>query len=276
MTIALSIKVNDGVVLATDSAASILQQLPSGNDGLSVVKIYQNAEKLFHLSKELPIGAITWGSGSIGKSSISTLMKDFRKDIDHQVDGKPHTIEGISKKLATFILKDKYEAAYGNWKQKPNIGFLVAGYSEGQDFAEEWKFDIQNGQITGPQLIRGIDESGMIWNGEPEAITRLIKGVSSFTNEVLTKDLSLSEKEASRIQQVLEKKLEIQFIAPPMPIKDAIEMAEFFVDTTIKFSKYKPGAETVGGPIDIASITKHEGFKWIKRKYYYQRELNPV
>jgi hypothetical protein len=25
----------------------------------------------------------------------------------------------------------------------------------------------------------------------------------------------------------------------------------------------------------IAAITKHEGFKWVKRKHYYNRAINP-
>ncbi len=34
-------------------------------------------------------------------------------------------------------------------------------------------------------------------------------------------------------------------------------------------------AETVGGPIDVAVISKGDGFIWIKRKHYFSPELNP-
>ena len=33
--------------------------------------------------------------------------------------------------------------------------------------------------------------------------------------------------------------------------------------------------ETVGGPIDVAVISKHDGFVWIKRKHYFDINLNP-
>ena len=33
--------------------------------------------------------------------------------------------------------------------------------------------------------------------------------------------------------------------------------------------------ETVGGPIDVAVITKGEGFVWVKRKHYFSPEYNP-
>jgi len=32
---------------------------------------------------------------------------------------------------------------------------------------------------------------------------------------------------------------------------------------------------TVGGPIDVAVITKGDGFVWVKRKHYFRAELNP-
>jgi hypothetical protein len=33
--------------------------------------------------------------------------------------------------------------------------------------------------------------------------------------------------------------------------------------------------ETVAGPIDVAVISKGDGFIWIKRKHYFSPELNP-
>jgi len=77
VTIAISMKVNDGIVLAADSASAIIEKNPSGT--LSVVNIYNNANKIFNLIKGKPVGLIAWGSGSIGNSSISTLTKDFRE-----------------------------------------------------------------------------------------------------------------------------------------------------------------------------------------------------
>lgn len=60
-----------------------------------------------------------------------------------------------------------------------------------------------------------------------------------------------------------------------MPIADAIELARFMVETTIKFVGFNLQHETVGGPIEIATITKHEGFKWVQRKLFYTAAMNP-
>jgi len=274
MTIAISMKVNDGIVLATDSAATIAAESISENT-YKVAKIYYNAEKLFNLFKGHPIGVITWGTGSIGKSSISTIIKDFRKNYSEQIKENDYSIESIALKLSEFVYNVHFKDTYKNWKVKPpHIGFMVSGYSKAKDFGEEWKFDIINGELTEPYKIRGENQSGITWNGEHEAIFRMIKGYSSKLPSLLN-SLEIDSKIHDKILTEADKQLTTPFILAPMPIHDAIDLANFLVDTTINFFKFAPGAEVVGGPIDIAVITKHEGFKWIKRKYYYDSELNP-
>src|SRR5665213_4050764 len=70
MTIVVTTRVTDGLVMASDSATTF-----SNNEGV-VMKVYNNANKVFNLVKVWPLGAMTYGSGSIGAASISTLSKD--------------------------------------------------------------------------------------------------------------------------------------------------------------------------------------------------------
>lgn len=51
-------------------------------------------------------------------------------------------------------------------------------------------------------------------------------------------------------------------------------MAETFVNLVSFRKQVTLEAETVGGPIDVAVITKGDGFIWIKRKYYFDASLN--
>lgn len=55
----------------------------------------------------------------------------------------------------------------------------------------------------------------------------------------------------------------------------AAAMAESLVNLTSFKRKVSPDAETVGGPIDVAVISKGDGFIWIKRKHYFKADLNP-
>jgi hypothetical protein len=63
--IVVTVGVNDGIVLAADSATSFIDN--SGN----VAKIYNNANKISNLVKIWPIGTMTYGGGSIGAASIA-------------------------------------------------------------------------------------------------------------------------------------------------------------------------------------------------------------
>lgn len=275
MTIALHMKVNDGIVLATDSASTIMAQSPSGE--LGVINVYNNANKLFNIHKQLPIGLITWGAGSIGNMSISTLVKDFRDNItrvvDKKVDVYNYKVEDIGKLFAEFIYT-RYQKEFAGWPQKPDVGFVIAGYSSGQEMAEEWLIEITNGVCCGPILKRKIDETGLSWYGQPEAITRLYKGFATKLPELLVSTGIMDQQNIGNFLDIVAQNCEIPLTHPAMPIQDAIELAEFLVDLTEKYFRFIPGPQTVGGPIEIATITKHEGFKWIKRKHYYDKDIN--
>lgn len=56
--------------------------------------------------------------------------------------------------------------------------------------------------------------------------------------------------------------------------EDLAEMAESMINLTYLKRRVSFGQESVGGPIDVAIITKGEGFIWLKRKLYFKPELN--
>jgi hypothetical protein len=60
-----------------------------------------------------------------------------------------------------------------------------------------------------------------------------------------------------------------------LPKDELAAMAESLVNLTSFKRKVTMGSETVGGPIDVAVISKGDGFVWIKRKHYFKAELNP-
>jgi len=59
-----------------------------------------------------------------------------------------------------------------------------------------------------------------------------------------------------------------------MPIQDAIDLVEYLIEVTVGFVRFAPGNATVAKPIDVAAITPHEGFKWVRRKHYFNSDLN--
>lgn len=59
-----------------------------------------------------------------------------------------------------------------------------------------------------------------------------------------------------------------------LPKDELAAMAESLVNLTSFKRKVSMEAETVGGPIDVAVISKGDGFIWIKRKHYFKPECN--
>jgi len=60
-----------------------------------------------------------------------------------------------------------------------------------------------------------------------------------------------------------------------LPKDELATMAEALVSLTSIKRRFSMEPETVGGPIDVAVISKGDGLVWIKRKHYFKTELNP-
>lgn len=60
-----------------------------------------------------------------------------------------------------------------------------------------------------------------------------------------------------------------------LPKAELAAFAESLVNLTSFKRKMSPGQETVHEPIDVAVISKVDGFVWIKKKLYFDKELNP-
>jgi hypothetical protein len=86
-------------------------------------------------------------------------------------------------------------------------------------------------------------------------------------------------------QKALRKELqdfaEQRFVQPTMevvavmPKEELAVLAEALVNLTGLKRKASNYRETVGGPTDVAVISKGDGFVWVKRKHYFDPRLNP-
>ena len=60
-----------------------------------------------------------------------------------------------------------------------------------------------------------------------------------------------------------------------LPVDELASLAETFVSIESLKERHTRPTETVSGPIDVAVMTKGDGFIWIKRKHYFDPKLNP-
>ncbi|HEX6748422.1 MAG TPA: hypothetical protein VF092_14085 [Longimicrobium sp.] len=291
MTIAISLVVGDGVVLGTDSATSIV--LP----GERYHNIYGNAEKTINLVKGLPLGLMTFGLGSLGPLSVASVARILREDLSGlstspvvpSLDPSRYTVEEVAGRVKEFFYDEVYRSLYPSdlpadrpFEEEPDphepvpeypaLGFVIAGFSAGSYYPEVWTVLIgPDGQCTEPELRVPATTAGVIdfW-GQPEALNRLVYGWSRETQDRLI-EAGLAPEVANSIL-VSETKL----AHPGMPIQDAIDLVSYLADVTAGYMRFRPGIPTVSAPIDIAVITRFQGFKWVRRKNYYPSHLNPA
>jgi len=64
-------------------------------------------------------------------------------------------------------------------------------------------------------------------------------------------------------------------VVAALPVDDMAELAETLVTLESLKEKVTQPTESVGGPVDVATITRGDGLVWIKRKHYFNPELNP-
>jgi hypothetical protein len=264
MTVIVSVKINDGIVMASDSASTFA----SG-------QVYLNADKIVNLIKGKPIGAMVTGDGGIGLESFTTMFKDLRNHLSKMVGGKfpdSYTVEQVTAEAATFF-REKLSA------EDCQVAFVrirFCGYSTGRPLSEEWQLELTEKTCSDPILIQDEASYGIQCHGMPEAIHRLMIGYSPRLQAV-AEGLGITVEQWPQVQRVIRAETTEQFVAPAMPIQDAIDLARLLVEATIGFTRFsmREQPKTVGGPVEIAAITKHEGFRWVQRRHFYPAALNP-
>jgi len=140
-------------------------------------------------------------------------------------------------------------------------------------------------------FIRGVDTSYLTEEG-----TRLAKLNSDYAEKICeTVQMPNAEAKAKLKSQVLDIGTGLmkdytqnrdayilkQFVYPVTSVigllqKDQLAiLAESLVTLTSHKRQFSTDEETVKPPIDVAVITKGDGFIWIQRKHYFKPELNP-
>jgi hypothetical protein len=60
-----------------------------------------------------------------------------------------------------------------------------------------------------------------------------------------------------------------------LPVSEMAALAKSLIELQSLKERVTQPTESVAGPIDVAVISKHDGFVWIERKHYFKPELNP-
>lgn len=108
---------------------------------------------------------------------------------------------------------------------------------------------------------------GLSGDAKEAAIQRIKKETESLKSNLFNSMRDYKKKE--HLDPLLQ-------VIAVLPKDELAAMAEALVNLTSVKRKMSLRTETVGGPIDVAVISKGDGFVWISRKHYFRPELNPL
>ena len=258
MTLIVGMKVPDGLVIAADSLVTTQVTKPISIAGsikcekcnheqtaqLEVPlqlpsSISPTAQKLFSLGGRCGVGS--WGSGTVNNKSMYNHFKFLDNLFKEKTTGK--LSEAVELIKGHFVEQLREDAKRQNIKIPLNVypfGFNIGGYeADNQDSGAIVTLKIG----VEPQLER-LNDFGCTVGGDPHIV-----------------------------QKIWAKPLKDGRPMPtPEPVwglitlQDAIDYSEFLIRTTADYQRFANMIPTVGGPIDIALITTHSGFTWIKHK----------
>jgi hypothetical protein len=159
----------------------------------------------------------------------------FEKTGEHAIDRRD---SGFFKTFATTAMADTFTMGFG-----PDVFRSVRLHLQAAlyDFADKIANDVGHPCANVDQFV---DET-------------LTSHTKTWTEEVY-------EKHGRPLRRVI----------GSLPIEELASLAETLVMLESLKEKVTSPSESVGGPIDVAIITKHEGFVWAKRKLYFDPKLN--
>jgi len=277
VSILVAVQVHEGMVLAADSAIT-----NAFGTGQSDANVYFGGNKLVNVYKGLPIAVAFCGAASLGPAPMAVVLKDFRERIrcersaDFEQLKRRLSVGDMAARLRAYVYEERYKAIESQLPaagDRPVMVLWVAGISAAESATELWQITVDSqGQCPPTTCVGPAGNCGVYWSGDKEAISRLMNGIGDAAQAAL---LGLIPGPiGTQVQQALITASQANLWAPAMPIQDAIELADYLVDSTIRFARFRKGYQTVGGAIDIAAITRHEGFRWVQRKLYFPPELN--
>lgn len=270
MSVAIVVKVSEGLVLGTDSAAAIHGRVESEEGAQEgILKVFYNAKKLLQIG-DFPIGLFTWGRAFVGMRTIESLVREWeyeehwqtRKEYDKKHD-ETFTVKACAKGLLEH-LTEAYSEEFGEaFAEEMPVGVVVGGYSDGAFFPDIWRFVVpSDDQVHNQRPDRdGKPDFGASWFGLTDSIIRLHWGRADAALNIVSEKFGIAE------QEVREALNPLQYQVPfaVMPLQDAIEYVHYMINVAIGRYRFVVGPELCGGKISVAAVTQNR-FRWVSRE----------
>ena len=265
MSLGIAFKGAEGIVLAADSRVTLTAKSSDPASGEVLHGFYDNATKLLQVNGHKYVGAVTYGAGAINQRSPRTAhsyLPEFEADLP---DPKCErlSVKVFADKLSGFFVRQWHDA---NMPQDhPPMVFLVGGYDQGEPYGRVFQFSVPT-DAQPSEVHAGSDQFGMVWGGQKEFADRLIAGFDEKLIKMVQESIKLSDSQRDSLERELREGLQAAIPFPFLPLQDSVDLSILLIRTTIAVQNWIVGVRGVGGPIDVATITRTDGFRPIQSK----------
>ncbi|MGB8656967.1 MAG: hypothetical protein WCE90_04175 [Candidatus Zixiibacteriota bacterium] len=260
MSLGIVIKGPEGIVLAAESRVTLSAKPTQGPE---IHVNFDNATKLLSFSEpNTTVGVVTYGLAAIGLRTAHSFIPEFEESLSREKKERL-TVQEFAKHLSEFFMK-QWQTGMPPDYQGPNMTFVVGGFNENEAYGRVFLIDIPKT----PEPVEQYQDPGLFgitWGGQREFVDRLIQGYDHRLPEILSKAINPTPEQIPIMKQVLDS-LQMQLPLMAMPLQDCVDLAIFFVRTTIAAQKLTVGIRGCGGPVDVAIITRREGLRFVQRK----------
>ena len=226
---------------------------------------YDNATKLLQVNGQDFVGAVTYGMGAIGQQSPRTAhsyLPEFEAKLAAN-ECERLAVEEFATELSSFFVQ-QWQAANMPAEGPPMV-FLVGGYDANDPYGKVFQFSIPVSPKP-REVHAGSNQFGMVWGGQKEFIDRIISGFDGRLPLVAQEILKLTDDQRNELETKLKGRLEPSIPYDFLPLQDSVDLSILLIRTTISVQNWIAGTRGVGGPIDVAIITRTKGFEAIQYK----------
>jgi hypothetical protein len=203
----------------------------------------------------------------------------------------------LKKTAASLLLRE------GPWPDQAATGLVIAGFGKCDFYPRSFHF-MPRGRIDGTlyyaaPVVQAVDDaqSAVVQAfAQHEMVRTFLEGidprfkdaVNAWVRKILNGLVGVAPQLGpvapsllSDFEQAVEELSATQFrndiigTVAILPKDELAAMAESLVNLTSFKRRVTMAQESVGGPIDVAVVSKGDGFVWIKRKHYFEPDLNP-
>ena len=185
----------------------------------------------------------------------------FVPEFEASLPNKRLTILEFATLFSEFFL-DQWEFRMPSDYSSAGMTFVFGGFNQDEPYGEVYQFNIPN--LPTPKE-ESANTFGITWGGQPEFVTRLIKGYDPELPKIVKRKLALSDAQIAELTVAL---LPLNMGIPyaVLSLQDCIDLAVFLVKTTIGGQSLSMRLRGVGGAIDVSAIQSRDGIRIVQEK----------